>query len=665
MREMKLMQCAAGLRFVLLVAACSVFAESGAQLPDSTLRPVQVTATRIPDVLPRVGRNLQVIDSLQLHGAARTEVSEVLRMASLVDVRQRGPFDVQTDLGIRGGTFDQALVLVDGIPMSDPQTGHHAMDLPLGSDALERVEVLYGGASRTFGAGAFSGAINLITRAPDDGRGSFTLDGGQYGSYRARLSQDLLLGSTGLRLGGQWGHSDGYIANTDHDQRGGQLELHHAFRNVRLRVQAGHVYKRFGAQNFYSSAFPDQHEVTGTTLASVGLRQNGERWSWDARGYYRQHDDLFELFREDDDHYRYSNGYFIRGESDTARLSPSLFYTFHNRHRTRVAGAMANASHRWKGGTTALGVHARHERILSNVLGRPLAAPVQVAGAREPFTRSDERRNLALHADHRYEHGNWTFNGGVLLNLNSDFAPEWAPGLDVVHRWSNGHSTYASAGRSFRFPTWTDLYYNRGGAIGSAGLQPEHADQFELGHRILGSKRSLRLAVWRRQGRDLIDWVQRPGESATHATNLTQVDLNGAEAEATVRTANGRGGLLYAYQWADQHAFHFASLYVLDHLTHNAVLWWNQQLPNGFSAQANITWKQRYGSYVRFSDGVRAAYPDPVRIDLRAEWKRGPITFFASAYNLLGAYQVDRGNILLPGRWITGGLQLRWDTAKK
>lgn len=635
-----------------------------AQAQDSLLHPVQVSATRIPGPLPRTGRHLQVIDSLQLHGAARTEVSEVLRMASLVDVRQRGPFDVQTDLGIRGGTFDQALVLVDGIPISDPQTGHLTMDLPVSSDDLERVEVLYGGASRTFGAGAFSGAINLITRVPSDSRGALTLDAGQYGSWRAHLSQDLMADRTGLRINGFTAHSDGYTTNSDFDQAGGQLSIHRAIRQVKLNAQAGYTHKRYGAQNFYSSTYPNQQETTGSGFASLAARHDGIQWQWNTQVFFRQHDDLFELFREDANHYHFLNGYFIRNGNDTARFTPTFFYTFHNRHRTQSAGAQANLFRKWSGGTTAIGILGQYERILSNVLGTPLAAPVAIAGAREVFTLGDERRNLAIHADHRLEHGHWIVDGGLLLNINSTFTPEWAPGLDIVYQGANGHSTYASAGRAFRFPTWTDLYYNRGGATGSKDLKPEHADQVELGHRLMRGQWSLKACAWRRNGRDLIDWVRQPGDATVRAANLTEVDLNGLEAEAAWTTGKGRGGLLYAYQWADQHDFNFTSLYVLDHLTHNAVIWWHQTLPNGFSAQANLTWKKRNGQYARFMDGALVAYPDPVRLDLRAEWTHRFITLFASAYNLLDAEQMDRANVPLPGRWISGGLQLRWNASK-
>ncbi|MFT3884060.1 MAG: TonB-dependent receptor [Flavobacteriales bacterium] len=399
---------------------------------------------------------------------------------------------------------------------------------------------------------------------------------------------------------------------------------------------------------------------TGTYFANAELRHTGERWSWTLRGYVRRHDDRFELFREGDGYYRYSNGYFIRGEADTARFTPTFFYTYHNRHRTDVAGAEAQVKRSWKAGITSFGAHGRYEHIYSNVLGDPLATPVEAAGAREPFTCAAERRNLALTADHRYDHGRWTIDAGVLLNINSAFSPEWAPGADVVYRWTERSSTYMSAGRAFRFPTWTDLYYNRGGAVGSKDLRPEHADQIELGQRFGVGRVLFKASVWRRQGRDLIDWVVLPGETTTHAANLTEVDLNGVEMEATFTQGKGRGGALYAYQWADQTAFAFKSLYVLDHLTHNAVLWWQQPFSKGFRAQLNLTWRQRYGTYARFTDGALVDYPDPLRVDLRVDWTRGRVTVFASGYNLLDAAQMDRANVPLPGRWISGGVQLRW-----
>lgn len=647
---------------LLLGSSSPLWAQAPQDQDPKPLDTVRVTATRLASPLPRTGRSLQVLDSAVLVHAPRVEVSEVLRANTLVDVRQRGPFDVQTDLSIRGGTFDQTLVLVDGIPMTDPQTGHHMMDLPLLADDLERVEVLYGGASRTFGGGAFSGAVNLISRAPQGTRGKVMLEGGEYGSYRMRFSQDLANDKGGVRLSGFTGKSAGYVPNSDFDMSGGQVNGVRRWEKLKLSGQLGAVHKRFGAQNFYSSLYPDQQEITGTYLGSVELRNDASAWAWNVRAYGRQHDDEFQLFRESDDYYRYSDGFFVRGASDTARFTPTFFYTFHNRHRTRVGGAEANVRRNWSAGTTALGMHGRSEHILSNVLGEPLTTPIDAPGSREQFTRGEDRQNLALHLDHRIERGRFGVDAGLLLNINSDFVPEWVPGVDLFHRWNTRHHSYANYGRAFRQPTWTDLYYNRGGAQGSIDLRTEHADQVEIGHRILGSNWKASAALWRRMGRDLIDWVRLPGETTVRASNITNVDLNGVELSGSYLTADrrGEGGLLFAYQWSDQQDFPFTSLYVLDYLSYNALLWWQQQLGAGFSARVNANWRTRNGTYVRFADGAKVEYPDPLRIDLRADWTRGRLGLYASVTNVLNAEQMDRGNVPLPGRWFMGGASITW-----
>jgi iron complex outermembrane receptor protein len=630
----------------------------------SRLDTLHVTATRITSPLPRTARHLQVLDTLQVRTAPRPEVSELLRTATLVDVRQRGPFDAQTDLGIRGGTFDQALVLVDGIPMTDPQTGHHLMNLPLLADALERIEVLYGGAARTFGAGAMTGAINLVTREPVGRQGSFQVEGGQYGSYLLRAVQDIGGPRGGLRITAFHGSSDGYVPNSDMDRTGGHLVGTHRMGRVKLKGQLGAVHRRFGAQNFYSSVYPDQQEIIGSYFGAIELRNDEALWAWNAKAYHRRHDDRFQLFRESDGYYRYADGYFIRGAADTARFTPTFFYTFHNRHRTDVTGAEANVKRRWKAGTTAFGAHARREHILSNVLGEPMDEPVEATGAREAFTRSDERHNLAVHLDHRVELGRWGVDAGLLLNVNDRFVPEWVPGVDLHYRWGQRHVTYASSGRAFRFPTWTDLYYNRGGAQGSKDLRTEHAVQMELGHRFTVDAWGVVLCVWRREGSDLIDWVSLPGGSVTRATNLTEVDLNGVELQVDRRTANGngRGGVLYAYQWSDQQDFPFTSLYVLDHLEHNAVLWWQQRVADHWMFRSDLSWRTRNSTYVNFADGQRVEYPSPLRIDLRIDRTFGTVTLHVGCTNVLDAEQVDRGNVPLPGRWFTGGVCVEWRT---
>ena len=94
---------------------------------------------------------------------ART-INDIVKLCAAVDVRQRGPHGVQTDISVGGGTFDQVTVLLNGINITSPHTGHLTADFPLSADDIERVEVLEGAAARSCGTTAFTGVINIVTR---------------------------------------------------------------------------------------------------------------------------------------------------------------------------------------------------------------------------------------------------------------------------------------------------------------------------------------------------------------------------------------------------------------------------------------------------------------------------------------------------------------------
>ena len=119
-----------------------------------------------------------------LQSAGVTTVNDVLKLAVGIDVRQRGGFGLQTDISIDGGTFDQITLLVNGISINNPQTGHNAADFPLNLADIERIEILEGAASRLFGSQAFSGAINIITHTGGD-KLRLALSSGSYGYLAA------------------------------------------------------------------------------------------------------------------------------------------------------------------------------------------------------------------------------------------------------------------------------------------------------------------------------------------------------------------------------------------------------------------------------------------------------------------------------------------------
>jgi vitamin B12 transporter len=148
---------------------------------------ITVAINRASSPFNEAMREVNVITQSEIEKAPLETINEMLEYSSGVDVRQRGGFDIQSDVSVRGGTFEQTLILLNGMKMNDPQTGHHNMNLPISYDLIEQVEVLQGGASRVYGPNAFAGAINFRTRRDGETMLGARMMGGQYGLFQAAV----------------------------------------------------------------------------------------------------------------------------------------------------------------------------------------------------------------------------------------------------------------------------------------------------------------------------------------------------------------------------------------------------------------------------------------------------------------------------------------------
>lgn len=151
------------------------------ELAADTLTPGEaavVTASRAPMAAGMAARQVVTLTRDDLNAAGVTCINDVLKLSSGIDVRQRGGFGIQTDISIQGGTHDQIAILLNGIPLVNPQTGHNAADFPLNISDIERIEVIEGAASRVAGSQAFGGAINVITRRTHSAAGQLKTDTG-------------------------------------------------------------------------------------------------------------------------------------------------------------------------------------------------------------------------------------------------------------------------------------------------------------------------------------------------------------------------------------------------------------------------------------------------------------------------------------------------------
>ena len=608
---------------------------------------IEVSAQRAPVTYSQVARIISVIEKDQIDAAPVNSLQDLLEYALSVDIRQRGTHGVQADVSVRGGSFDQTLILLNGINLSDPQTGHHNFNLPVSLKSIKRIEVLEGPAARVYGPNAFAGAINIVTEPSGNDALGIDLSYGEHQLRDINLSANKQLGKLSSYLAFNNKASDGYIENTD-------FETYNLFYHGRLKtdagrldMQAGFSNKAFGANSFYTPAYPNQFEETKTTFASVKF-DTGNKVHFTPALYWRRHQDRFELFRDE----------------------PASWYKGHNYHMTDVLGTSLNSWFTNALGKTAFGAEFRSENIWSNVLGEPMEEPIDVPGEDgQQFTNSHSRTTVSFFGEHTFYIGQLTVSGGAMANWISDLNYEWNiyPGVDLSYQVSDPVKLYASFNKSLRMPTFTDLYYNGPTNKGNPSLKPERSTTIEGGVKWNTDFLHLQTGYYHRVGKDLIDWVRESEDFLWETRNLTEISSNGIEfiASLDVPAMIGQPFFIrkintnYAYNSLNKAQSDFLSNYVLDNLKHKLVLSVDHQIWKNLQASWNFRFQDRNGSYAQFEDKAyvgEANYESFWLTDLKVYWKTERLQLSCSVANLFDQQYVDLGNIAQPGRWISFGL---------
>ncbi|GET22569.1 TonB-dependent receptor plug domain-containing protein [Prolixibacter denitrificans] len=615
---------------------------------------VVVSAQRAPVTFSQVARVVTVIGKDEIEAAPVQSIQDLLEYALNVDVRQRGNFGVQADVSIRGGSFDQVLILLNGINITDPQTGHHNLNLPISLDAVERIEILEGPASRVYGPNAFSGAINIITGTSDHSNVKVRAAGGQHGYYNAGLSGTWVSKHMKNFVAADYRKSDGYISNTDFNIGEGFYEGKIMTNAGNLEIQTGYTNRGFGANSFYTPAFPNQYERIKTTFASAKM-ETGKVVHFTPSVYWRRNQDKFELFR---------------GMVD----APS-WYTQHNYHLTDVYGTNLNAWFTSPLGKTAFGSDFRSENIWSTVLGKEMDKPINVPGEDGiQFTKSDSRTNFSIFLEHSVYLKNWMFSAGLMTNWNSQLGMKWNlyPGADISWNFSKIARWYASVNKSLRMPTFTDLYYSSPTNVGNPDLKPEEATTLESGIKLEQKGLIGHVSWFHRWGKNMIDWVHQPNETVWHAENLTKINTDGIEFSARVSLDQllGQKTFLHyvevSYAWMNQNKQSgiYASRYVLDYMKNKLDIGISHAIWNHFGANWQFSYQDRNGAYTQWTGtgyGQEVDYKPFWLADARLYWKKKGTNIYMGVSNLLDRTYYDFGNLVQPGRWIRFGIMQQID----
>ncbi len=619
---------------------------------------VVVSAQRSIATYADITRVVSVITKREIEQAGVQSINELLEFALSVDVRQRGQHGIQADITMRGGSFDQVLVLLNGVNISDPQTGHLTLNLPISLDAIERVEVIAGSTSRIYGPNAFSGAINLITGSYRSNIAIAKLEFGEHGLFNSNVTATIQGKKSRHLLSLGYKKSNGYISNSDYKTGNGFYQGQWTTDKVKYDVQLGRSIRKFGANTFYSPKFPNQYEETTTDFVSAKATFKGDI-KFTPTVYYRRQTDHFELFRDN--------------------KNAASWYKTHNNHLTNTYGVNLNASKTWSWGRTAIGGEFRSENILSNVLGKSRAKK-KVSGRDNAFyDKEDSRENISLFLEHSADfiHDRLTVTAGVMMNYNNTFDDKitWFPGVDVGFKLIDNLKLYGTANKALRMPTFTDLYYNGPTKKGNVNLVPEKATSYEGGLKFSTKGIRTHVSYFFREGKNLIDWTKiNTTDKKWIARNITDVNFYGVETALQlrpfllsdqfhfIRSLN----LNFSYTKIGDIESEHISAYVLDNLKYKFDGEITFNCLKHLFLSTRVTWQDRAGTFGYYASPkakpVEKNYAPFWLVNSRLSWQKERYEFFFQVANIFNKKYYDIGNVIQPGRWISGGLKmnLQW-----
>lgn len=616
---------------------------------------VGITGSRAPLALGQAARMVTVLSREDIQAAPVQSINDLLKMAIGVDVRQRGPIGAQTDVGIRGGTQEQIAILLNGVNICDPQTGHNAMDLPVDLSDILRIEVLEGPAGRVYGTSSLSGAINIVTRGPselaDDERGAADvhLEGGSFGYLSLGGSAAYAPSDTRFfsSVSAGYTRSDGYARsqaghlNSDYDGAKFFYQGQYADEAVRLHWHAGLSSKGFGSNTFYSAKYDEQFEKTTKLFTALQGETTQGFVHILPTVYWNRSYDRFEL---------------IRGSE-----SPVPF----NRHRTDVFGINLNSYFDWLLGRTALGAEFRNEDIVSGNLGEPLKQP------HAHYVYGLNRSNLNLHLEHNVLLKRFTLSAGLVAVKNTWNQMPFTvyPGADASFRLTDKWKVYASYNSSLRMPSFTELYYSVGGHKADKYLKPEELRALEGGLKYQSRSLSASASVFHHHSRNLIDWVMdtTDPEAVWQSVNHTKVNTLGVETSLNLSLASLTSGysslpshlsVAYCYMNQDKDEQpHLQSQYSLEYLRHKVTASLLLPVYQRLSLTLNYRFQDRTGSYTDTQGTVQDYAPYSV-FDARLSWTDDSFTVYVEGNNLTDKQYVDYGNVPQPGAWLMVGGRL-------
>ena len=613
-----------------------------------------VQTTRIPLKASETGRSISILTKEQIQQLPATTFYELLQTICGVEVQSRGGFGVQGDIVMRGSTFSQVLVLIDGMKINDPLTGHFNCYVPVSNMEIERIEILKGAGASMYGPDAVGGVINIITKGFDSLKNGTTSSGSiSYGDNNLVSSTASVFHKSNkfyVGLGASINHSKGDsilpVALNDTTTLEGyrnyfdikNISLSAGFKINdlwELKVRSSILYSDFNARYFYTSYLSDKStEMTSNWFNRAQLQRKTSTGSLlDINATYKRSSDEF-LYTPTSDPNIHTMDY--------------LNFTVNNSNEINEKLILKS------------GIQADLRKIESNDRGN----------------HSDYHFGAYLMGV--YKSNNLVLTAIAREDYDENYGFEFCPQINAAYNLPN-LTLRASAGRSIRAADYTERYNNNISLktyirLGNPNLIAERGWSEEIGINYSLSKNTLfKATIFSRQSSNIIDYILTnesdidsdigvlvPDANYIFAKNIKDVNVNGFELELNSKflisensTLNWQMGYTFTDITNDTLGIYLSSF--AKHLL-NAQLILNY---NSFQFSISGLYKERTAQAAEsISSDLESSYG---LLNGRVGYSLmdNKLSLNVQILNLLDKEYQNILGAKMPGRWLMGGITWR------
>jgi len=569
--------------------------------------PVTVTASRLPAHNSADMREILVLTRDEINNLPAESISTLLSYIGGVEVQRRGAGSVQADFSLRGCTFEQTVVMVDGVRIDNPQTGHHNADIPVSISEIERIEIMPGHSSSLYGPNGFGGVIHIITSANRQKQTNVKIRGGSFGTFSGTFSHSFKWGPMGSRISFEQQRSDGYRWDSDFNVLTASYSSEVKIGNKEFDLALGYNFKEFGANDFYAN-YPSREKTDSFNGRISMIWFPSKSIKIDSRIYSRRHNDKFIL--------------------DFQR---PLWYQ--NTHQTLVSGGELHCNYHFSDKSAlALGMDVVDERITST--------------------------NLNIHQ--RWRMGLWgefvtslstrsSINGGVRIDCQRGWDLQINPSLGFKYVITPALHYRSSISRIYRTPTFTELYYESPANKGNPLLKPEYGWSYETGLTWGRESNRIDVTVFFRNERNRINWISYKELSVWQVINTGRANIAGISISAN-RSVSQWLRLRFNYTslpWRSVEDKGYSLKYENNVPKHNFII----------SGISKLSRSIRQSIVVVFKKPVKGA--SYILLNSKCSYLFAKYSVDLEIFNLLDVKYEEIPGVPMPGRSIMAGCEIR------